>query len=285
MEAPSGETKPFGWQFCFRAGLREHTAVKIIGAFCALGYITIEILFFSFWCRPFHEYWSVPPADLQCSVYHNHLILVMVLNVSSDIMMMAIPLPLLIRARLSLVKKLSLCAIFSLGIFVVICSIMSKVYSIFTPYGPEWVAWYVREAGTAVVVANIPQTWYLVRRIFNFRSFLSNGTSRAQQATPYRMGSGLPLSHKGTDKLHPRSKASRSESEERITHTDRLEIWEHKHFDITEEMEPSSRPGPNLKLHSSFSSDSAKPWIWKLRWQLMTWILQFNVQRARWLLY
>ena len=241
--------------------MREHTAVKIIGAFCALGYITIEILFFSFWCRPFYGYWSVPPASLQCSVYHNHLILVMVLNVSSDIMMMAIPLPLLIRARLSLVNKLSLCAIFSLGIFVVICSIMSKVYSIFTPYGPEWVAWYVREAGTAVVVANIPQTWYLVRRIFNFRSFLSNGTSRAQQATPYRMGSSLPLSHKGTDKLHPRSKASRSESEERITHTDRLEIWEHKHFDITEEMEPSSRPGPNLKLHSSFSGDSAKPWI------------------------
>ncbi|OXV07687.1 hypothetical protein Egran_04547 [Elaphomyces granulatus] len=235
-------------------GLREHTAVMIISAFCALGYITIEVLFFSFWCHPFYDYWSVPPANLQCSVYRNHLILVLALNVSSDIMMMGILLPLLIRARLSLVKKLSLCALFSLGIFVVICSILSKVYSIYTPYGSEWVVWYVREAGTAVVVANIPQTWSLMRRVFNLRSFLSNGTSNISQTAPYRKGSVLRLSHMGTDKLRPRSRANRSESEERISHTDRLEIWEHKHIHITEETAPSSQisqPEPSLKLDLS----------------------------------
>jgi rhodopsin domain-containing protein len=160
----------------------------IIGAYCALSYITIEVLLFSFWCHPFHDYWSVPPANLQCAVYRNHLILVLVLNVSSDIMIMGIPLPLLIRTRLSLVKKLSLCAVFSLGIFVVFCSFMSKIYGIYNPYGTQWELWYIREAGTAVVVANLPHTWSLMRRVFNLRSFLSSGSSNTPQAAPPEVG-------------------------------------------------------------------------------------------------
>jgi rhodopsin domain-containing protein len=164
----------------------------IIGAFCALSYITIEVLWFSFWCHPFHDYWSVPPANPQCSIYTNHLILVLVLNVSSDIMIMGIPLPLLIRTRLSFVKKLSLCTVFSLGIFVVICSFLSKFDGLYDPYDPDWEVWYVREAGTAVIVANIPHTWSLMRRVFNLRAFLSNGSSNTPQAAPPEVGRIAP---------------------------------------------------------------------------------------------
>jgi hypothetical protein len=100
----------------------------------------MEILFFGVWCRPFHNYWSVPAANPQCSTYHDHLIVNTVFNISSDLMMLCIPLPILIRAKLPIQKKLILCVVFSLGIFVIICAVLSKYYSFSLPYGVDWVS-------------------------------------------------------------------------------------------------------------------------------------------------
>lgn len=235
-------------------GLTQHRLVLIMGIFCALSYVVIEILFFALWCRPFSAYWSVPPKSVQCSVYQNHLILVLALNICSDVLMMFIPLPILIRAKLSLIKKLTLCAVFSLGAFVIICCILSKYYSLSNPYGQEWVDWYVREAGTAVIVANIPHIWPLVRRMLNARDFLSTGSfSRTRKSITGHLtrSGGLPLSSVRADKSSAiRSILTRSSSEERMARPpDPLEIWEHKHFQVVEE--PGS---PSTKLNSSQSS-------------------------------
>ena len=99
----------------------------------------MELLFFAVWCRPFHNYWSVPAANPQCSTYHDHLVVNTVFNISSDLMMLCIPLPILIRAKLPLQKKLILCIVFSMGIFVIICAVLSKYYSFSLPYGIDWV--------------------------------------------------------------------------------------------------------------------------------------------------
>jgi hypothetical protein len=99
----------------------------------------MEILFFTVWCRPFHNYWSVPAANPQCSTYHDHLIVNTVFNISSDLLMLCIPLPILIRAQLPLRKKLILCIVFSMGIFVIISAVLSKYYSFSLPYGVDWV--------------------------------------------------------------------------------------------------------------------------------------------------
>ena len=56
--------------------------------------------YFSLWCRPFYNYWSVPVANPQCATAEDHLILNFALNVTSDLMILAIPLPLLIRSKL-----------------------------------------------------------------------------------------------------------------------------------------------------------------------------------------
>ncbi|BDD56204.1 hypothetical protein MAP00_001679 [Monascus purpureus] len=239
-------------------GLSQHRIVILMGGFCALSYIVIEILFFALWCRPFSNYWSVPPANLQCSVYRNHLILVLALNVSSDFLMLFIPLPILIRARLTLIKKLTLCALFSLGAFVIICCILSKYYSLSQPYGQEWVDWYVREAGTAVIVANIPHIWPLVRRLLNARDFLSNGSfSRTRKThTSQRGGSSMPLStmraNNSNRSTAMRSILSRTSSENDVERSPgHLEIWEHKQFQVTEE------PGyPSSDHNSSDGSPS-----------------------------
>ncbi|KAB8079686.1 hypothetical protein BDV29DRAFT_187020 [Aspergillus leporis] len=218
------------------SGLPQHRIVKIIGAFCAVSFVLIEILFFGAWCHPFSAYWSMPPKNIQCSVYRSHLILSLALNVATDLMIMCIPLPLLIKAKLSLSKKITLCAVFSLGVFVILCSILSKYYSISQPYGDEWVDWYVREAATAVVVANIPQTWTLFRRMFNWKSFLAHSSydrSRGRSKYGTRLDSStIHLSRfKGGDKSHTRS-IDHTTSGEHIVPEQPLEIWAHQKQDV-----------------------------------------------------
>ncbi|PYH70892.1 UbiD family decarboxylase [Aspergillus vadensis CBS 113365] len=234
------------------SGLSQHRIVKIIGAFCALSFVIVEILFFAAWCRPFSAYWSVPPKNLQCSVYRNHLILVLTLNILTDLMIMAIPLPLLVKAKLTLAKKITLCAVFSLGAFVILCSILSKYYSLSNPYGDQWVDWYVREAATAVIVANIPQTWTLFRRLFNWRAFLAHSSyDRSHGKYTSRMDSStVHLSRfRVGDKSQGRSTIDPTESGEYITREQPLEIWEHRQFDVTNEPE-------ELRKSSSLSQSS-----------------------------
>ncbi|KAL6231519.1 hypothetical protein BDW75DRAFT_42515 [Aspergillus navahoensis] len=237
-------------------GLWQNRIVRVIGLICALSFVLIEILFFAVWCRPFSAYWSYPPKSQQCSVYTNHVIITLAFNVSTDIMIMAIPLPILIKAKLSLSKKLTLCAIFSLGAFVILCSILSKYYSISSPYGMKWIDWYVREAATAVIVANIPQTWTLFRRLFNFKAFLQHSSyyrSRSKSGTKYgnRLDSStIHLSRFRGDKSQPRSVIDRTESGEYINHElpQPLEIWAHRQFHVTNEVdeERTSTSSSNL---------------------------------------
>ncbi|KAE8141305.1 UbiD family decarboxylase [Aspergillus pseudotamarii] len=245
------------------SGLSQHRIVKFIGAFCALSFVLVEILFFAAWCHPFSAYWSVPPKNIQCSVYRNHLILVLALNVATDLMIMCIPLPLLIKAKLSLSKKLTLCAVFSLGIFVILCSILSKYYSISNPYGDRWVDWYVREAATAIVVANIPQTWTLFRRMFNWKSFLAHSSyNRSHSRSKYtnRLDSStIHLSRfKGGDKSHTHS-VDITASGEHINRDEPLEIWEHRQFHVTNEPGASSDSGSQSSISLEFDTTGLNP--------------------------
>ncbi|KAI9371578.1 hypothetical protein BJX61DRAFT_548169 [Aspergillus egyptiacus] len=228
------------------SGLWAHRIVKIIGAFCLFSFVLIEILFFAVWCRPFSAYWSVPAKSQQCSVYTNHVIMALSFNVTTDLMIMAIPLPLLIRARLSLSKKLTLCAVFSLGVFVILCSILSKYYSISQPYGMKWLDWYVREAATAVIVSNMPQTWTLFRRMFNWKAFLQQSSyNRTQNKYSTRRldSSTIPLSRfrRGDEKSQFRSTIDPTESGEHINYPGPLEIWAHRQFHVTNEVDETRR--------------------------------------------
>jgi hypothetical protein len=223
-----------------------------------VSFVLIEILFFGAWCHPFSAYWSMPPKNIQCSVYRSHLILSLALNVATDLMIMCIPLPLLIKAKLSLSKKITLCAVFSLGVFVILCSILSKYYSISQPYGDEWVDWYVREAATAVVVANIPQTWTLFRRMFNWKSFLAHSSydrSRGRSKYGTRLDSStIHLSRfKGGDKSHTRS-IDHTTSGEHIVPEQPLEIWAHRQFQVTNEPGESSDSGSQSSISLEFDT-------------------------------
>ena len=99
--------------------LRQNQAVKFVAIYTVLGLIIMEILYLGVWCRPFAEYWAVPPNNVQCSAATNHLITNAVLNISSDIMIILIPMPIFLKAQLPLKKKAILCCVFAVGGFTV----------------------------------------------------------------------------------------------------------------------------------------------------------------------
>ncbi|KAB8076278.1 hypothetical protein BDV29DRAFT_189610 [Aspergillus leporis] len=88
--------------------MKEHLIVKFVAVYVVLSFIVIEILFCAVWCRPINHYF-------QCSSYLNHLIITTVFNITSDLMMLSIPLPLFIRSHLPFKQKVAVCGVFSLG--------------------------------------------------------------------------------------------------------------------------------------------------------------------------
>jgi hypothetical protein len=108
---------------------------------------------------------AVPTPNPQCSTAVNHLITNAVFNISSDVLMLALGVPMFIRIQIPLSKKIPL-----LGIFVIIAAVLNKWYSFTEPFGNAWTYWYVRESATAIIVANLPFVWLLYRRIFGIRT-------------------------------------------------------------------------------------------------------------------
>lgn len=152
----------------------ENIAIKVLSVYVALGYLTMQILYFAVWCRPFSEYYAVPTYSTQCNTMVHHRITKCVFNVSSDLVMLCIALQMLIRSTLPWRKKLVLCGIFSLGIFVIAAAALNSYYSFSNPYGHTWMSWYMRESSMAIIVANIPFTWTILRELFEVGDFNEN---------------------------------------------------------------------------------------------------------------
>ncbi|KAF1962272.1 hypothetical protein CC80DRAFT_487777 [Byssothecium circinans] len=160
----------------------------------------MEILYLGVWCRPFNQYWAVP-TSIQCAAATNHLITNAVINLSSDLMIISLPMPLLFRVKLPLKKKLVLGGIFAIGAFNVVAAVLNKYYSFSNPFGSEWPEWYLRESYTALLCANLPLTYPLIQRIFKLRNWSHNSYggdylsgTRNRQTTR----SGLRSQHKST---------------------------------------------------------------------------------------
>ncbi|KAH9879126.1 hypothetical protein J1614_002562 [Plenodomus biglobosus] len=122
----------------------------------------------------------------QCSAATNHLITNAVFNISSDLIIISIPMPLLFKVRLPRKNKAILFAIFLIGAFTVrpipvpatqanhfqiVAAVLNKYYSFNHPFGTEWTIWYLRESYTAILCANLPLTYPLIQRLFKLRNW------------------------------------------------------------------------------------------------------------------
>ncbi len=195
--------------------LRQALVVKVAAAYVLTTFIIMEICYFAVWCRPFHDYWQTPTNNVQCTTALHHLIMNLVFNLTSDVLILSIPLPLLIKAHLPPKKKALLVFPFSLGLFTMLCAILSKRLSFTHPFSAEWVYWYCRESSTAMIVANMPYSWALIRKVFKLRSFFGDSTAGHVQAGQPRELNGYSVGALQLDS-QPRSRqASHPETEHR----------------------------------------------------------------------
>ncbi|KAE8372221.1 hypothetical protein BDV26DRAFT_274556 [Aspergillus bertholletiae] len=167
-------------------GLREHLVVKVLAVYVAASFVIIELLFCTVWCGPpITMYWDVPTKNSQCATYYDHLITTSAFNISSDLMMLCIPIPLVLRSRIPLKRKLILCAVFSLGLIVILMSVLNRYVNFTEEYTVNFLRWYVAEVATAVYVANVPLLWPLLRELFSLSSFAN---SYGRQGVSYPSG-------------------------------------------------------------------------------------------------
>jgi len=140
-------------------------------------------------CRPFTDYFAVPPPPGQgksqflyslyqtplmpnldqCASYLNVLIIQGCFNVTSDIGVLLVGIPLLLLARVAVQQKIGVIVVFGMGIFVIIAAILNKVYSTLPSLlndSVNYTFWYMREVTVSVYVINLPTLWPVLRQFF-----------------------------------------------------------------------------------------------------------------------
>ncbi|KAH8802994.1 hypothetical protein F5884DRAFT_903598 [Xylogone sp. PMI_703] len=147
-------------------GLEEERIINGVFIYTIAGFIATQIALFTT-CRPFSGYWSVPAINDQCWSYFNFEIVEATFNISADLMVLLVALPLLAKLHVPIRQKAILLGVFGMGVFIIIAAILTKVYSL----DPNLVSyaylnWYFREASVSVYVTNGPAIWALIRDIF-----------------------------------------------------------------------------------------------------------------------
>lgn len=174
-----------------RAGLKQRKYIMWLTVYTYVGWGIVEICYFTM-CRPFNDYFAVPnppgkgmfrltsilllePSLInnslieQCASYFNVLIIQGCFNVTSDIGMLLVGIPLLVMVKVPVQKKIGVIIVFGMGIFVIIAAILNKVYSTSPALlndSVNYTFWYMRESTVGVYVINLPALWPVLRAIF-----------------------------------------------------------------------------------------------------------------------
>jgi hypothetical protein len=156
----------------------ENYALKVVAVYCAAGFITLMSYLWGGFCHPFSQFFAVNPTDLQCQTWVNYNRLHLILNVSSDVLIILVPISLITRSQMQPLKKFMLCCMFSLGSVVIVIAVLNKVFTLRERGDPVWVAWYIRESSAAMIVANLILCWPLFRKLHTSRSSSSGHISK-----------------------------------------------------------------------------------------------------------
>ena len=92
--------------------------IRAVAVYVTVGYIAAQITFFTA-CTPFSGYWAVPVSNPQCTTLVHYAIVQATFNLSSDVLIIAIPVPMILSLSLPTKQKIGLGLLFSMGTFVV----------------------------------------------------------------------------------------------------------------------------------------------------------------------
>ncbi|CAH0042289.1 unnamed protein product [Clonostachys rhizophaga] len=140
-------------------------------------------------CQPFQGYFNTTDmkASNACSPAVSKPIVwtCYSMNVSTDIFLIALPIPMLWKTSIKLWKKIGLCVLFSGGAIVVVFATVRCVLLTTNPtYGaPLSGTWGVREGFVAIITSNFPMAFTLVRGMLG-PAFNSLQTTTPSAQTP-----------------------------------------------------------------------------------------------------
>ncbi|TDZ37423.1 hypothetical protein CTRI78_v011115 [Colletotrichum trifolii] len=171
-----------------RLTLFGHQAMiwKVVSAYIILAYMAVIIALYGGWCRPFSDYLVLQPGNMECLTWTHYNILQLTLNLSTDLILLIIPVIMISRLRMKIGKKLLLVCLFSLGIFVMLAAILTKVNVFENNVEPVWFLWCVREVSTAMLVGNLALCMPIARTVWFAvfpRTASTHNTTGAKSAT------------------------------------------------------------------------------------------------------
>ncbi|PLB48751.1 hypothetical protein P170DRAFT_455637 [Aspergillus steynii IBT 23096] len=119
-------------------------------------------------CRPIHKYWQINPDPgnvCQAGVSKPIVWVSFAANVSTDLYLIFIPIPMLWKSSLKPIKKIASTIVLSTGIFVLVCATLKSVFVLVEPIdGAQLSAsWGTREAFAAVITTNLPMIFHILR--------------------------------------------------------------------------------------------------------------------------
>ncbi|KAL3421209.1 hypothetical protein PVAG01_07654 [Phlyctema vagabunda] len=153
------------------------TTIRIYWILLAVTFTVVQIMTFVE-CRPFHLYWQVVPDPGICTRARVQVIVLGTLNIFTDILLILLPMPRLLKLRLSSVTRLRIIGLFSLGIFVVIVTLIRLPLNLKNSNSQvSRTILASAEILAAAGVANIP-TLYALRRRSSHE--IHDGSDRSQ---------------------------------------------------------------------------------------------------------
>ncbi|KAB8067219.1 hypothetical protein BDV29DRAFT_163604 [Aspergillus leporis] len=132
-------------------------------------------------CSPLHLYWQVVPDPGKCIKAHTQLITLVSLNITTDTMLMLLPMPWLLRVTTSWTRRLQLVGLFAIGLlFIAIASVRFPSFADNTAQLNRN-AWGSVEEFLAAFVANVPTLYTLRRRTEkSYPTYYSHGASEGR---------------------------------------------------------------------------------------------------------
>ncbi|EME46114.1 hypothetical protein DOTSEDRAFT_126539, partial [Dothistroma septosporum NZE10] len=138
-------------------GLYQQRLVKIFAGIAAVSYLAVWLTI-TCGCHPIHLNWQMLPypPEKRCLEKVQNFYVTTVLNVLTDTLILAIPLPLLWGMRVSLARKIALTVLLCSGNFIIIAAILRITFSMRGVNALNINLWGTRETAVGIIVVNMP---------------------------------------------------------------------------------------------------------------------------------
>ncbi|KAL5339731.1 hypothetical protein BJX70DRAFT_145388 [Aspergillus crustosus] len=146
-------------------------------------------------CRPARLYWQVLPDPGDCVKANTQLVTLVALNITTDALLILLPMPWLLRVRKSWMKRLQYVGLFSVGLLLIAIAIVRLPYYNRNTAQVNRNTWGSVEEFFAAFVANVPTLFTLrkdPKKEKDIPAHVSGSSSRGRQRfTPNQFGDSI----------------------------------------------------------------------------------------------